>query len=293
MELYLPRQIQIKLLVAFLLFVAGCNTTNEFPGYKKTTTGIYFQLLQLGDERKPSPGDFITVDVIYKTMQDSVFFSGRRKIQLRKPSYKGSIDECFMMMQTGEKAEFIIDAEPFFINTLHSSLPSFIKPDSKMKVRIHMLDLQTKQDYEHEKQAFLKWIDDLSSFEKEVLKQFVHNEHVDIQPTESGLYKLQIKKGKGKKVAIGDTVIVHYEGRFLDGKFFDSTKQRNEAFGFVYGTEWQVVEGLEEAIGSMREGEKSLFIIPSELAFGRKGSSTGIVPPYTSVIFEVELLTVK
>lgn len=276
-----------------MLILAGCSAANEFPGYKKTSSGIYFQLLQLGEDQNPSPGDFITIDVAYKTINDSVFFSARRKIQLQKPSYKGSIDECFLMMKTGEKAEFIIDAKPFFTNTLNSSLPSFIKPESKMKVLIHLLNLQTKHDYEHEKQAFLKWIDDLSSFEKEILKQFVRKEQLDIQPTESGLYKLQIKKGGGKKVAIGDTVIVHYEGRFLDGKFFDSTKQRKEAFGFVYGTEWQVVEGLEEAIGSMREGEKSLFIIPSELAFGREGSSTGIVPPYTSVIFEVELLTVK
>ena len=86
---------------------------------------------------------------------------------------------------------------------------------------------------------------------------------------------------------------VNYEGRFLNGKFFDSTVRRKQPFQFVYGTEWQVVEGLEEAIGMMKEGEKSLFILPSNLAFGTEGSSTGIVPPFTSLIFEVELLAIN
>ena len=79
----------------------------------------------------------------------------------------------------------------------------------------------------------------------------------------------------------------------FDGKYFDSTIRRNQSFQFVYGTEWQVIKGLEEAIGMMHEGEKSLFIVPSELAFGPAGSSTGIIPPYTSLIFEVELLKVS
>jgi FKBP-type peptidyl-prolyl cis-trans isomerase FkpA len=87
--------------------------------------------------------------------------------------------------------------------------------------------------------------------------------------------------------------VVHYEGRFLNGKFFDSTRQRNDPFQFVYGQQWQVVKGMEEAIGMMHEGEKALFIMPSGLAFGQTGSSTGIVPPFTSLIFEVELLLVK
>ena len=49
---------------------------------------------------------------------------------------------------------------------------------------------------------------------------------------------------------------------------------------------------MEDAIGMMHEGEKALFIMPSELAFGENGSSTGIIPPFTSLIFEVELVAI-
>ena len=101
-----------------------------------------------------------------------------------------------------------------------------------------------------------------------------------------------LQEGVGKLIEPGDTITINYEGKFLNGKFFDSTIKRNQPFQFVYGTEWQVIKGLEEALSLMYEGEKSLFIFPSELAFGSEGSSTGIIPPYTSLIFEVEILEV-
>ena len=75
----------------------------------------------------------------------------------------------------------------------------------------------------------------------------------------------------------------------LDGKLFDSTWKRNQPFEFVYGTEMQVVQGLEIALRTMKEKERALFVMPSEMAFGKKGSSTRIVPPFTPVVFEVEV----
>ena len=69
--------------------------------------------------------------------------------------------------------------------------------------------------------------------------------------------------------------------------------ETQRGFQFVYGQKWQVIPGLEEAIGMMYPGERALFIIPSNLAFGQGGSSTGIVPAFTSVIFEVEIVEVN
>jgi FKBP-type peptidyl-prolyl cis-trans isomerase FkpA len=151
------------------------------------------------------------------------------------------------------------------------------------------MEIQTSKEYENQKRAFLKWIEDFGEFEREILSQYIKEQKLSIQPTASGMYFLKLKDGNGRKVIQGDTLLVDYEGRFLDGKFFDSTRKRHDPFQFVYGTEWQVVKGLEEAIGMMEEGEKALIILPSELAFGEIGSSTGIIPPFTSLVFEVEL----
>lgn len=279
-------------LILFLL--AACTSNSPYPGFTKGRHGIYYQLHTLGESgRKAKYGDYITADIEYLTLEDSVFFSGRRKLLLEDTEKKGLIDRCFAMMNQGESATFIISADDFFHKTLESELPQFITPGGNMKVGIEMIDIQTEEEYELEKEAFLNWIEDFGDYERVILQQFIREEKMAVEPTSTGLYYLMIEEGNGKKIEIGDTVTVNYEGKFLHGKFFDSTVRRNQPFQFVFGTEWQVVKGLEEAIGMMSEGEKSMFILPSELAFGTEGSSTGIIPPFTSLIFEVEILGVN
>lgn len=285
----------ILIVLVIFAFITGCSKkSSKFPGYSMTKSGVHFKLISLGDgASKATISDFITVNISYRTAKDSIFFQGLRKFQLTAPRYNGSIDECFTMLTMGDSASFYIQADTFFTKTLETSLPRFIKSGDYLRVDIKMMDIQNEKTYQLEKEAFLHWIDDFGDYEKVILKQYMQGEKLSITPTTSGLYYITVKPSQGKNVAIGDTVTVHYEGRFFNGKYFDSTKKRNEPFQFVYGQKWQVIEGLEEAIGMMREGEKALFIIPSKLAFGEQGSSTGIIPPFTSVVFEVELLEVK
>ncbi len=276
-----------------LTSASSCRYFSKYPGFRRAGHGIYYQLHTIGeDENRARQGDFITVNLVYKTMNDSVFFEAHRKFQLTGPAFEGSIDECFGMLSEKESATFIISADDFFGKTLQSDLPSFLQAGGKMKVTVDMMDIQTEAEYRKEKEAFLHWIEDFGEYEKVILRQFIEEEKLPVELMASGIYFIHLVPGTGKKVELGDTITVNYEGRFLNGKFFDSTIKRNQPFQFVYGTEWQVVKGLEEAIGMMREGEKSLVILPSDLAFGSEGSSTGMIPPFTSLIFEVEILKV-
>lgn len=281
----------LLLVLAGLFFSYSCSPKKSpYPGFSEMPSDIYFKLYQFGEtEHHPGPGDYITADILYKTMKDSVFFASRRKFQLTNPSPDNLINTCLSKLSAGDSAAFILDATRFFKSDLETNVPAFINPGDKIIMVAGIRDIQTEEDYRLEKEAFLKWIEDFSDYEKEILKQFIEGRKLKIQPTASGLYYLRLSPGNGKKVAKGDTLTVDYEGKFLNGKFFDSTIRRNESFQFVYGTEWQVVKGLEEGIGLMEEGEKALFILPSDLAFGTEGSSTGIIPPYTSLLFEVDL----
>ena len=280
-------------LVLVVFYFSSCDFFSDYPGYSKMKSGIYYKLIKFGESsEKAKPGDYMTVDIVYKTITDSIFFEGRRKLQITEPSFLGAIDECFLMLAEDEKATFIISASDFFKKTLETTLPAFINEKDPMKVDIDVIDIQTEEEYFMEKEAFLHWIEDFGDYEKVILRQYIDQQKVDIEPTESGLYHITLKEGSGEKIFIGDTVTVHYEGKFLNGKFFDSTKRRNSPFQFVYGRKWQVIEGMEEAIGRMVEGERALFILPSQIGFGETGSSTGIIPPYTSTLFEVELLEV-
>jgi FKBP-type peptidyl-prolyl cis-trans isomerase FkpA len=284
----------IIILLISLLFLNSCDYFSKYPGYKKSKSGFYYKLEKFGESsQKAKPGDYITADISYLTLTDSLFFEGRRKLQITDPSYPGSIDECFLMLAQDEKATFIISAADFFEKTLETTVPEFLQATNEMKVSIDIIEVQTENDYYREKEAFLNWIEDFGDYEKVILRQFIEQQKIAISPTSSGLFHLILKPGEGESVQVGDTVTVHYEGKFLNGKFFDSTKRRNSPFQFVYGKKWQVVSGLEEAIGRMKAGERSIFILPSQIAFGETGSSTGIIPPYTSTIFEVELLELK
>jgi FKBP-type peptidyl-prolyl cis-trans isomerase FkpA len=286
------RIVLIIWIIPFL--VLGCSRFSKYPGYKKAKHGVYYQLHTMGEDTlKPHPGDYITVNLTYMTLNDSAFFDGTRRLQLSIPAYPGAIDECFAMLSAQESATFIIPADNFFSITLQTPLPRFIKPGSDMKIKVDMLEIQSQQEYAKQKEAFLSWIEDFGEYEKVILRQYIQEEKLNVKPLPSGIYYLVLHSGTGKQVENGDTLTVNYEGKFLNGKFFDSTIKRKQPFQFVYGTEMQVIKGLEEGIGLMHEGEKALFILPSEMAFGTKGSSNQMIPPFTSLIFEVEILKVS
>jgi len=279
--------------LAFLTLLS-CSRMSKYPGYRIAEHGIYYRLHKIGENPvKARAGDYITVNLEYATLADSVFFNGTRKLQINHPAFEGAIDECFTMLAEGDSVSFILDADDFFTKTLQTSRPRFIAEGDPVIIHVALQNIQTEEEYGNEKEAFLSWIEDFGDYEKVLLRQFLSSEKLPVNPLPSGILYLNIHPGTGKKVEIGDTLTVNYEGRFLNGKFFDSTIRRRQPFQFVYGTEWQVIKGLEEAIGMMREGERSLFILPSELGFGNQGSSTGIIPPFTSLIFEVEILKVS
>ncbi|MBQ0033989.1 MAG: FKBP-type peptidyl-prolyl cis-trans isomerase [Bacteroidales bacterium] len=106
--------------------------------------------------------------------------------------------------------------------------------------------------------------------------------------TESGLQYEVIKEGKGAKPVATDRVKVHYHGTLIDGTVFDSSVERGEPI--VFGLN-QVIAGWTEGVQLMSVGSKYRFFIPQELAYGSR--QAGQIPPYSTLIFEVELLGIE
>ena len=105
-----------------------------------------------------------------------------------------------------------------------------------------------------------------------------------VTTTESGLQYEVIKMGRGKKPAATDRVKVHYHGTLIDGTVFDSSVERGEPI--VFGLN-QVIKGWTEGVQLMPIGSKFRFYIPQELGYGAQNA--GSIPPYSTLIFEVEL----
>ncbi len=109
-----------------------------------------------------------------------------------------------------------------------------------------------------------------------------------VTQTGSGLQYEVLAEGTGKSPKATDKVRCHYEGRLLDGTVFDSSYRRGEPADFGLN---QVIPGWTEGVQLMKEGAKYRFHIPYLLAYGESGAGSQI-PPYSTLVFDVELVKV-
>ena len=106
--------------------------------------------------------------------------------------------------------------------------------------------------------------------------------------TESGLQYLILSEGRGNNPTLNDNVTVHYHGTLIDGTIFDSSVDRKQPATFPLNG---VIPGWQEALQMMSVGSKWKIFIPSELAYGESGA--GAIGPNSTLIFEVELLSIN
>ena len=109
-----------------------------------------------------------------------------------------------------------------------------------------------------------------------------------VMTTESGLQYLILSEGKGNNPTLNDNVTVHYHGTLIDGTIFDSSVDRKQPATFPLNG---VIAGWQEALQMMSVGSKWKIFIPSELAYGESGA--GAIGPNSTLIFEVELLSIN
>lgn len=127
----------------------------------------------------------------------------------------------------------------------------------------------------------------MGAADKQYLEENAKQEGVIV--TESGLQYRVLEAGSGKSPADSNAEVeVHYEGKLVNGKVFDSSYKRGQSITFFLN---QVIPGWSEGVQLMQEGATFEFTIPSELGYGTRGAQ-GVIPPNATLIFKVELLKV-
>ena len=278
----------IHLMISTVLIFScvSCST-----GFKKHESGLEYRFIEENEEGyAPNIGDIVVLDFSYHPEnQDTVLEKSEfYRLQLNNPAHPGgSIENALAMMQVGDSAVFKIDARGFYEKTRNRTLPDFLEPGDKLIFNIRMRDAMSYEKFAEERR-----IGDLTSEQEEQqrLEHYLKITNTTVEPTNSGLYFVSEKKGDGKKPVPGRKVAIHYLGHFLDGKIFDTTYKRGKPFIFTFGT-GEVIQGLDEGISKMRVGGKARLVIPSHLAYGDQ--QKGNIPPYSTLVFEVELLEVE
>ena len=145
-----------------------------------------------------------------------------------------------------------------------------------------LMEYQKKREAEITKEVEAK-----AKANKEAGEKFLaENEKKEgVQKTASGLQYKVITEGTGAKPKATDTVTVHYEGKLIDGKVFDSSYERGEPVSFRLN---EVIKGWTEGVQLMNTGSKYELYIPSDLAYGETGNPN--IEPNSVLIFTVELL---
>lgn len=122
------------------------------------------------------------------------------------------------------------------------------------------------------------------------LESFLQKNNLPYLVSPEGILYSISEPGEGKKPVAGDYVKVHYTGKFLDGKVFDTSKQRNEPFVLKLG-EGRVIKGWDQGLQLFSVGSKGTLYLAPEFAYGEQGAG-GVIPPNASLMFEIEMLEI-
>lgn len=274
---------------------------NKYLEEKKITTqprpsGIYFLETDPGNGLKVDTGCMVKLNLRVFLIDGKLLYNSADRPDPIKFKYgkrfdTRGVDEAIGLMKGGGKATIIVPSKMGFGEQGKGAV---VPPYSTLIYEVDILEVLSKADYEKE-QVDLKAKEmqqKQTAKKEEVLKiaKYLKDNKVDVTPTSTGLFYIEKVKGTGPQPVPGDRVSVHYTGTLLDGKKFDSSLDRNVPFAFNLG-KGQVIKGWDEGIAMMRQGGKATLIIPSNIAYGDR--NMGEIPPYATLVFDVELLEVS
>lgn len=283
-------------IVLLLLVLVACKRST--PDYYTTTHGLKYKYHELNDsEETPKKGDYLEVFMDWKTTDDSVFYSssmtsqtGKEIIKLGKSKHLGGIEEGFSQLKLGDSVSFYFDPRRFYRDYLMlETLPQFLEGEQEMVITLRLLNILSAQEYESQlqkKNASLE-LKELKSIQEQVNSwKTKHDTVYEI----NGSYLVMNEMKETPPLKYGEIVTIHYVASFLDGKEFYNTYKNGEPDEFQIGKEDQMIEGFNDAVVRLKHGESATVLIPSYKGFGSKGAVGGIVPPYTPVIYQIEIL---
>jgi len=267
-----------------LWLLAACNKTET------TETGIEYQIHQTDENaRMVAKGDILLISMKANVeATDSLLFNSYADNKPYEiPADEPSLGSVLSLLKKGDSATFFVNADTLFNKSFGQPLPPGINSTDRIKFQVMINDIYSQEEM---RKKIENKTQEMILMDSLAFDQFI-GANPNMKKTASGLRYEVVKASKGKKASNGSKVTVKYRGTFLNGQVFDQTKEGQPDFVFNVG-ERKVIPGWDEGLQLMREGETFRFLVPWNLAYGEYGSRP-IIPPYSSLLFDVELVKVE
>lgn len=304
-----------SLLIAGLAVAAFASSCQQF---KKGDGGLQYNIVKDAGNEKAVGGDLLSVGIRIITDRADSVFSDSYEIGLPQiiniapdsiPGvYPGDYNSMFKMLGEGDSAVFRLDVDTMAAKTMQPKVPfadRYVTFEIKVNKHFKKGELTDSAFQAQIEEYYQGEISKLQGAETGKIEAYVKNNKLEATTTASGLRYVITEEGSGEKPVAGDTIRVNYTGSLTSGKIFDSSIESvaksqaglynamrpYEPIKFPVG-QGQVIRGWDEGLMLLSKGSKAKFIIPSELAYGERGSGDATIPPYSPLVFEVEVVDI-
>ncbi len=288
-------------LLVGLMSVFACNTRHgegaqgnvkNITGASSTAEGVQYLFYQQNQNApKAKTGDRISFQLTVQNHLDSIISQQNfKELPLESDFFIGKeyFKGVFQLVSQGDSLSFWIPSDSLFNKPGYLKTPK-IAEGTQIKYTLKILEVQNATDIKTRLQKNLqvqREIDD------EEIEQYISllqqkDSTQTFLMTDSGLRYQLVKEGLGDSPSIGDTILVNYTSRLLNGKIYDYSEENTE---YILGDALPI--GFDESITMLKEGGKGLFILPSEIGFGPNGMGS-VVPPNSVLLFDIELIKIK
>ena len=278
------------------------NIIRNFIAQKAITvaanpSGIYFIEKKKGTGKSPVKDDYVSAHFIVSRLTGEQIFSTYEQnepvdFQFGSRFENLGFQEAVAMMRVGGTAQALVPSSMAFGA---QGAGDIIAPFTPLFYDLELVNVMSKGEWDKKQavKAAQKQADDarLEKEEARLLQKYLKESGITTPALPSGLIYIERQKGTGPKADAGMRVQVHYTGKLLDGSIFDSSYDVGQPYEFVLGRKG-VIAGWEEGIALMNEGGKATLVIPSKLAYKDRGAGGGRIPPFASLVFDVELVKV-
>jgi len=279
------------LIFLFALLAVSCSD-NKFAGFERGENNVHYKVHQKsGDTAKPVLTDWVTVNMDYR-LSDTILFSSKNlekplRFSMIEPMFEGDLYEGIKLMSVGDSMTFAVVADSFYFKTAFAkNLPDFVEPGSLLYYDVKLVDLASNAEFmkemEQEKEA-------LKENEQKTLGEYIQQNNIAEKPLKSGLYFIPVKKGNGPKPDTGDMCSVFLEVKEIGGELL-FTNFEGDPIDVEYGKNFDT-KGFMQGLGMLNEGGRARMIVPSSIGVGEKGRE--VVEPFTTILYDVELLEIK